>query len=502
MKKIITFIKKFKYEILLWFFILAYVVCFSFLSIRRFQTLNSHYYDLGIMNQVVYNTSRGKFLEMTDQQLKKNINRMAVHFDPILAAFAPLYKIYPGPETLLVSQTIILALGAWAIFLISEKILKKKGLGLIFSVLYLLYFPVQRANLFDFHAVVLATSFFLFAFYFYLIRKKFWFFFFILLALLTKEHVGLVVAFLGIYLFFFKKDRKLGLLTLITGIIFFIGTMYFIIPYFRQQTHFALHYFGDFGESPSQIIFNIFRHPLVTANHVFKNETYGYVLRLFLPVFYSLFSPLTLSIALPELAINILSINGNMRSIYFHYNAIIVPFVFYSLILGYKNFDNKVKNKPVKIVIFSLFLITNIVSVYLYNPIPINLVKEPFYLRKQTDLKMKTIDDWENKLKDSSIKVATTPILAPFFTERTHYYNFLFDPAYASMGYTDEDVIASSQDVYKLADYVIIDRLEIGDINKRNLAVIFYQRLRNDHGYKMIYSDNRSDNSIEVYKKI
>jgi uncharacterized membrane protein len=502
MKKIVDFFSKHKIEVLLWFFILIYIVYFSFLSIRRFQTLNSHYYDLGIMNQVVYNTSRGKFLEMTDQQLKKNINRMAVHFDPILAAFAPLYKIYSGPETLLVSQTIILALGAWAIFLISEKILKKKELGLIFSILYLLYFPVQRVNLFDFHAVVLATSFFLFSFYFYLIKKKLWFFFFILLALLTKEHVGLIIILLGIYLFFKKRDRKFGLLTMITGIIFFVGSMYIIIPYFRQQTHFALHYFGDFGNSPSQIIFNIFWHPLVTLNHIFKKETYDYVLRLFLPMFYSLFSPSILLIALPELVINVLSINSNMRAIYFHYNAIIIPFIFYSLIVGYKIFDDKVKNKLIKHIVFILFLISNLISIYLFNPIPNHLVKEPLSLKKQTDSKMKVIIDWKNKLKDSSIKVATTPVLAPYFTERTYYYNFLYDPAYVSMGYTDEDVIASSQDVYKLADYVIINKSEIGDINKKTLAAIFYQRLKSDRHYKIIYSDNQNENSIEVYKKI
>ena len=122
MKKIISFISRYKFETVLWLAIVIYIAIFSFLSIRRFQTLNSHYYDLGIMNQVVYNTSRGKFLQMTDQVMKKNIDRMAVHFDPILAVFAPLYYIYQGPETLLIVQTVILALGAWAVFLIAKKI--------------------------------------------------------------------------------------------------------------------------------------------------------------------------------------------------------------------------------------------------------------------------------------------------------------------------------------------------------------------------------------------
>src|SRR3990167_10386932 len=176
-----------KFQIILWFFILAFVIFFSYLSIKRYQTLNSYYYDLGIMNQVVYNTSQGRFLEMTNQELIKNTSRLAIHFDPILALFAPFYKIYSGPEVLLIGQSIILGLGALAIFLISQKVLKKNLISLIFSLTYLFYFAIQRAALFDFHAFTLATSFFLFALYFNLVNKNKLYFLFIFFALLTKE---------------------------------------------------------------------------------------------------------------------------------------------------------------------------------------------------------------------------------------------------------------------------------------------------------------------------
>ena len=419
-----------------------------------------------------------------------------------MVLFAPLYKIYPGAETLLVSQAVIVALGAWAVFLISEKILKKKWLSLIFAVFYLLYFPVARANLFDFHAVTLATTFFLFALYFNLQKKNLWYFVFLLLALLTKEHVGLIVAFLGLYVFFIRKDRKIGTLTFFLGLVFFIATVYFIIPFFRQESHFALRYFQNFGDSPTTVILNLFRHPLFTVKYFFMKDVYSYVLRLMLPMFYSVFSPLAFLIALPELAINIFSLNNNMRSIFFHYNAIIVPFVFYSSILGFKYLDGKLKNKIIKKTILSVFIIFNLISAYYYSPLPFKFLKDPMILRKQTSLKLKTIENWEEKLKDSAIKVATTPILAPYFTERTYYYNFLFDPAYASMGFTDEDIIASKQDVYKMADYVIIDRAEIGDIGKGTLAVKFYTNFTSDKKYKMIFSNDRGADSIEVYKKI
>ncbi|MFH0979753.1 MAG: DUF2079 domain-containing protein [Candidatus Roizmanbacteria bacterium] len=468
----------FKYQIFLWFGILSFIIFFSYLSIRRYRTLNSYYYDLGIMNQVVYNTSQGRFLEMTNQDLKQNVSRLAIHFDPILAVFAPFYKIYEGPEVLLICQVLVVGLGAWAIFLIAEKVLKKKLISLIFAVNYLFYFAVQRAVLFDFHAVTLATTFLLFALYFNLVKKNKLYFIFVLLSLLTKEHIGLVVFLLGLYLFFIKKEKKTGLITSFLGLVFFIITVYFLIPYFRGSEHFALKYFVDIQLRYKEIIANGF----------------SYIKFLMTPVFYSFFSPLSLAISLPEWAINILSINSNQRSILFHYNSVIVSFIFYSLILGYKNFDKLVKNRLIKNLVFILFIILNLKSIYLYNPVPY-FVRHPVNYQNLNSVTEKSIKAWQEKLKNENIKVSTTPKLAPFFTKRKYYYNFLYDSAFANMGITEEEVIKNEINKYRLADYVIINKQEV----EGELANKFYSKLINDKEYKAVFSDNQK---IEVYRKI
>ncbi len=475
-------ISKYKYQILLWLSIVFFIIIFSYLSIRRYQTLNSYYYDLGIMNQVIYNTSQGRFLKMTNQELIKNTSRLAIHFDPIMALFAPFYKIYQGPEVLLIGQAIILGLGALAVFLISKKILNQDLISLIFSLLYLLYFPIQRVSLFDFHAVTLSTAFFLFALYFNLVNKNKFYFLFIFLALLTKENIGLVVIFLGLYLTFVKKQKRLGVVTSLTGLIFFVSTVYFIIPYFRGTEHFATKYFFDIKSR---------------LNTIFL-DGFSYVKILILPNLYSLFSPLTLLISLPEWAINILSSNNNMRSIFFHYNSVIVAFIFYSLILGYKNFLNIVNNKKLRIIFFAIFIFLNLRSVYKYNPVPY-FVSDPIFYKEIDAIKTNSIKIWKNNLKDENIKVSTTPKLAPFFTNRKYYYNFLYDSAFNEMGLTEKDILKKEMNKYVLADYVIINKSEIGDVNTETLPVKFYQKLRNDHDFKIIFSDSQD---IEVYKKI
>ena len=341
MKKILNFFLKYKFEIILWFFILAYIVYLSFLSIQRYLSLNSSYYDLGIMNQVVYNTAHGRFLEMTNQALDKNVSRLATHFDPILAFLAPFYFIYPSPSTLLIIQTIVLAIGAWFIYLIAKNTLKNKIYAFIFSLSYLSLFLVTRTNLFDFHPVALATTFLLAAIYFEIVNKNVLTFIFIILSLLTKEHVGLVTFFYGLYIFFLKKKKTFGLFICLTSIIFFASTIFFIIPYFRQATHFAAKYFNDFGDTPEKAIGGILFSPKKILAILIKKDTLIYLSRFLLSYgVLAVFAPFFLVIAGPEILINVLSANNNMRSFYFHYNSLIVPFLVVSAIfvatsLGY-----------------------------------------------------------------------------------------------------------------------------------------------------------------------
>ena len=81
--------------------------------------------------------------------------------------------------------------------------------------------------------------------YFMLIKKNFWFFVFLIFSLLCKEHVGLLVMVLGIYIFFLRKDKKLGTTVFILGLVFFVVSVFVLIPYFRQGEHFALKYYQD-----------------------------------------------------------------------------------------------------------------------------------------------------------------------------------------------------------------------------------------------------------------
>lgn len=495
----IPFARKYKIELLLAIFVLTFIAYFSFISINRYLTFRSNYFDLGIMDQVVYNTSRGRILEMTNQDFHANASRFAIHFDPLLAFFAPLYLIYSDPSVLLVAQAMIIALGAIAVYLIGIKVTKNKLVSLLFAVSYLFYFPNQRAVMFDFHAVLFSTTFLLFTIYFSLVKKYRIMLLFILLSLLTKEHIGLITFLFGLYMFFIQKERRYSLAVMGISLFFFFMTFFYIIPHARQSSHFALQYLEDIGDSPGSILVNLIKNPMYILNKLSKSGEREYLFRIFVPHLpLILFAPLEFLIALPEIAINVLSKSSNMRAIYFHYNAAIVPFVYFSAITGYGRMRKYVNSNVIKGIILAVYTITTFYFIYMYDPLPIILLNEPYFYRAYTPNrinKLKVVEEWQKKLADETIPVATTPQIAPFFTNRQYFYNFLYDTGFEGAGFSENDIIRE-MNTYQKAEYIVIAKSEVQPEGR--LPQKFYRKLQADNNYKSIFDSEY----IVVYKRL
>ncbi len=514
----VTFIKKNKYIILLWIFILAYIGYFSYFTILRYKTLYASYYDLGIMHQTVYNTYQsiktgdwGRFLELTNTIGPDQIKRIAIHNDILLVLLAPFYFINPGPETLLVIQTVTVALGALAIFKIANIVLQKNKnvyfLSLIFSLVYLLYFPLERANIYDFHAVTLSTSLLLFMFYFWLVRKYTVSFLFFLFSIFSKEQVALTTFFFAIYVLtttlhstVVKRTIRGGLIytsvIALISIVWFVLSIFYFIPLFRGGDHFAVGRYSDFGGSPIRIITGIITNPYSISKYLFSSDTLRYLLFLLGPVgFLSLFSPIQLLVAMPEFAINLLSNNPNMRNVIYHYTAVITPFVFLSAIYGGRNLTTWLKNlrgffdsspfgdslrmiekNSIKIVAL-LLLLFSITFSYFKGPLPFTK-KANIHPFKYPQKEAKDTAFWAKTLKDERLKISTTGQLSPFFTSRRYFYTF--------------------SQRYQLADYVIVRLNEIYNYPEKNELIPVYEKLKEDYNYQLIYQKE----NFEVYKRI
>jgi uncharacterized membrane protein len=118
------------------------------------------------------------------------------------------------------------------------------------------------------------------------------------------------------------------------------------IPGARGTDHFALSYYSYLGDSTNGAIKNLFLKPNIILSHVFTISTLNYLHQLLLPIGYiALLSPIILVFALPDLAINILSSNQNLRSYQYHYGALIIPFLYIATIYGVRLLLKKYNKK-------------------------------------------------------------------------------------------------------------------------------------------------------------
>lgn len=495
--------------------VVAYAVYFSVFTIARVRGMYANYYDLGIMHQATYNSWQalstgdwGLMLEQTNPFGPEQIKRMAIHTDFLMALIAPLYIFHDGPETLLVIQAITVALGAYAVYGIALHVFSKQKhhriIALIFALCYLLNPLVQRATIYEFHSVTLATSFLLFMVYFWLKKKYYASFVFFMISILTKEQVALTTAFFALYVLFkniqWKKLMKkkwpylrsyhysgFGLIVLSISIVWFILCMKFIIPYFRvdDQYHFALGFYGDYGDTPLGVISGILLNPF----HIIKTFTapdrlYYLFFHLGSLGFLSLLSPLVLFIAGPEFGITMLSSNGNMRNITLHYTAVITPFIFIAAVYGMSRLMHFIETKK-KIPHLAFFLLGYIVIwtlgfAYFFGPLPgaRNADTEPL-TSPLPDYQV--IQNVKKTFIHKDDKICTTGSLAPHFSGRRYFYDF------------------SSR--YTLADYVVVSTYEIYNGWGKDWMPGVYEQLVQDSQFKRIYEKNTIQVYQNTYKK-
>ncbi len=368
-KKIIIFSKTYVYEIFLFLSITIYAFYFSVTSFLRYVNFYTGRFDLGNMDQTIWNTIHGRIFQLTNPDGTNIISRLAFHADFMLVFLSPLYYIWQDPRMLLLIQTLALASGALFVYLIALSLLKQKSLSLIFAIAYLINPAIDHANLFDFHAITLAVPLFLAAWYFMMKRRFIVVIILLLLAGTTKEEVWLISGMFGL-LFIVKKQKLWGALLSIFSFSLFYFLFFKAIPLAHGGKHFALSYYSDFGTTPGGIIKNIFLSPIKILSLVFQHGRLWYLFELFFPfAFLSLFSPLFLLFAGPDLAVSLLSQNNQLHNIYFHYASITIPFIFLSALYG-TAFLMKKFPKLSHFTLGLLLLITSISAAYWYGPLP------------------------------------------------------------------------------------------------------------------------------------
>ena len=325
---------------LLALFVLGYALEMSHQAVLRYDTFKATAFDLGNMDQVLWNTLHGRWFQFTNQAIDwyGPPTRLAVHFEPIILPLSLLYVFGADPRILLVFQTLVLVAGALPVFLLTRKYLPQwPVLAAIMVFAYLLSPALLGVNIFDFHPVSLATPLLLYAILALEYKRYVWFVIACVLAGACKEDIPLALAMLGILLIWKYKLRRLGLVLFFGGLFWSFLAFAVIIPHFypgAQSNNFWYRY-ETLGSSPGAAIANLFLHPwLFFATFITIDRVYYLAGLLRSTGFLPLLAPEWLLPALPSLAVNLLSTDPLTYSGAYQYNAAIIPFVMLAAIHG------------------------------------------------------------------------------------------------------------------------------------------------------------------------
>jgi uncharacterized membrane protein len=341
--------------------VLTYCIALSAITIWKERAFLTSGFDLGIFNQAFWSTlfKQNIFYETGDLSFNPAGSFLGVHFSPILFLLLPIYGLYPAPETLLVMQTVVLAIGVFPIYWMSRDKLGQKA-ALAVSSAYLINPLLLFININDFHLEAFTSTFFLFALYF--LHKEEWpkFTLFLVLALSTLEFAPILGIAMAAYAFILLSKNSFTNPTKARKYIFItvaLSALVFALAYITK---------ASFNPTTSPLpspFHSVFANPVGVLATDYPAKLF-YLISIFAPLgFLPLLAPEALIMVIPWLATSLLSTYPGYYSVYYQYQGFVVPFLFLALIISLKRLNFQSFKKIIAVLViptllFSAFFLT------------------------------------------------------------------------------------------------------------------------------------------------
>ena len=328
----------------------AYALVFGTIVSVKFRYYLYSDFDLAIFAQATDQAFRGTLFNSI-----RGMNWLGDHVSLILFAIAPLYAVFRHPMTLLLVQSVALALGAIPVFALARRELGHEGIALAFAALYLLHPAVGYTNLFEFHPEVLATSTLLATFWAISAGRLGPTILFAGLSLACREDVALVVAMLGLVSLLPGRPRRFALPLLALAATSIVLSFAVIRPAFSSGAAEYGRMYESWGATLGKVALNVLKDPLRAIDAFVStpgNPLDTLLKRLYWPhmlgplLFLPLLSPSTLIIALPVLAEHFLSSRSQQHWMQYQYTALVTPVLVASAVRGLRNLMRRGARAP------------------------------------------------------------------------------------------------------------------------------------------------------------
>ena len=336
-----------------------YAAYFTSLTVRIHHALGTSAYDFGLYDQGIWLLSRGEtpFVTLMGRNL------FGDHASFILLLLVPLYWIFSSTATLLVVQSIVIAMGGIPVFLYTRRYLSSEAMGAAMVAVYLIHPAVSWTNLENYHPDSFLAVLVGLALYGALERKWRIFGFAVVLALLVKEDVALMLVPLGLWVAL-RRDIKRGLIVaggsaLAMFVLIVVVMKHFTGVTFRNSWRIP---FGGFRG----LLWTALRRPWKLVAYLAEGDRLFYLWQTLAPVgFVFIMAPEIVLTASLVLFTNIVSTFWYQYHIQYHYSLVVVP----AVIIGTVYTIGRAP-KHARSLLVSLVLASSLVTAYLWTPLP------------------------------------------------------------------------------------------------------------------------------------
>jgi uncharacterized membrane protein len=319
----------------IWLFAFAHFLVLTVSAGFRHFGGQSNFYDLGVMDNIVWQTIHGRLLFYPQYEM----SYFGDHFAPILLLFVPLYALWAHPLVLIGGQALAFAVGNIFVYRIALVHLIPDPAGSVLeplparraawalTLVYAFHPSLLYIAMFDFHPVALMIPLSLAVYFCYVTNTRIWLVVSLVLLAACQEEAAITVAAFGLYMLAFGRstsERWIGAVTSVAAVLYLSFVMKLIIPAFQTHPTVAgwtyLSRYAHLGRSISGIVRTIAFHPLdalAASFELYKLETLAL---LFVPLgLLPLLGWRALLVALPSLGYTYLSARPNQFVIQHQY---------------------------------------------------------------------------------------------------------------------------------------------------------------------------------------
>jgi len=436
----------------------------GYLTVLNHHRWGTGAFDLGIFDNVIYNTLKGYPYRTTIMFPDGAQSFLLSHTPYLMYAVLPVYALHPVPETLLWLQATLLASGGIVLFFFARTQLAA-GYAAALALLYFLFAPMHGAQFYDFHWLTIATPFLLFLFY-AIARNTLWMIglgTFLVLAL--REDLAPGLALLGVILLLGNIRPKVGLFLAVGSGAWFAINKFLIMPSFGNWWFANLY---DHLTTPTEkgygsVIKTLVTNPLFAIPTLFNEGRITYLLHLLVPLALIPIRRVKLAmILIPGALFTVLTNAGANYSIRYQYSSHYAAYLFAAVAIYFRDISTN-HPSPEKARVSALSTYAGLALCMVCHSTTYGVVLKPssfvggafpiaFSLTKEERAHFQAFNELEARIPREATVTCTTKD-SPHLSNRLNIYAFshshhkseylFINPTSFGMGSTNQDILAA-----------------------------------------------------------